>query len=311
MLEPTKRLIDIGERTGAKMTFFVDSGYLYMLEKFGKDHPELLDEHRLISEQLNELVLKGHDCQLHIHPHWEDAKYENGKWIFDVSRYKLSDFTEAEVVDIFKLYSESLFKATGQKIQSYRAGGWCIQPFKHLKAAFAATGIQLDSTVFPGGKNINEVYHYDFSTINNSKPYRFEDDITKAEPTGTFYEFPIAAQTYGPLFFWQLYGWGRVIPSRHKPIGDGYPISTTGERTKRLTTSSRLPVSLDGYFAKQLGAAVKKNKHEDLVIIGHPKACTLYSLEKLERFIVKNSKDHKFIAFSERLRSIDQNAPKK
>lgn len=311
MLEPTKKLIEIGERTGAKMTFFIDSGYLHMLEKFGQNHPELIDELDRISSQLVELVSKGHDCQLHVHPHWEDALYEKGQWIFEVRRYKLSDFSEAEVMDIFRRYSASLIKATGQKIESYRAGGWCIQPFAHVKKAFLETGIRLDSTVFPGGKNINEVYNYDYSSIQTSKTYRFEDDILLTDRNGSFYEFPIAAQHYHPLFFWQLYGWGRIIPSRHKPIGDGYPIATSGERTKRLTSTSRLPVSLDGYFAKRLSAAVRNHNHEELVIIGHPKACTLYSLNKLEKFIQKNSKDHTFITFSERLRSIDQSDSKK
>ncbi len=301
ILEPTRRLMEIAQRTGARMTFFVDAGYLFQLRELCEKHPELHDELEVVSAQIRELVKQGHDCQLHIHPHWEDAHYESGKWTFPVERYKLSDFSKEEAASIFDKYAAALTDISGQKLHSYRAGGWCLQPFEHVREAFMKNGIQLDSTVFPGGFNRNEVYDYDFRPVHSNEAYRFDQDLCVSSENGSFLELPIASHTYSPWFFWQLYGWGRLIPSRHKPIGDGYPISTSGERTKRLTKSSRLPVSLDGYFARSLHQALKKNKAEDFVVIGHPKACTVYSLEQLEKFILRNKDTHRFISFSERL----------
>lgn len=304
ILQPTNKLREISRRTGAKMTFFIDSGYLWQLEQHASVHPELRVELEQISAQIQGLVAEGHDCQLHIHPHWEDAGYENGRWLFDVSRYKLSDFSEECAADIFDRYAETLQRISGQPIHSYRAGGWCLQPFAHVKECFKKWKIQLDSTVFPGGHNQNEIYDYDFRVILSNDPYRFSNDLVVADDSGAFLELPIAGHTYSPWFFWQLYGWGRLIPSRHKPIGDGYPISTSGERTNRLTKKSRLSVSMDGFFARELSAALKRNSSQDFVVIGHPKACTLYSLEQLEKFILKASRQHRFMTFSERLNEV-------
>ena len=60
---------------------------------------------------------------------------------------------------------------------------------------------------------------------------------------------------------------------------------------------------MDGFFARDLGKALKGQSKdtEDFVVIGHPKACTLYSLEKLEKFIENNKESNRFIRFSDRL----------
>lgn len=301
ILEPTRRLMEISRRTGIRMTFFVDAGYLWKLQELAPTFPALERDFIAVSEQVRQLAGEGHDCQLHIHPHWEDARYEDGQWVFPVHRYKLADFPKEQALDIFSRYAGVLSSISGQTMHSYRAGGWCLQPFSHIREAFIALGIQQDSTVFPGGANKNEVYDYDFRNVHSNSAYRFETDLCLAEPEGRFVELPIAAHTYSAWFFWQLYGWGRLIPSRHKPMGDGYPISTSGERTRRLTRSSRLPVSLDGFFARELGRAFRANQADDFVVIGHPKACTLYSLAQLEKFICRYQKTHRFMTFSERL----------
>jgi len=301
ILEPTRRLMEIANRTGIRMTFFVDSGYLWKLQELASEHAELRADLEAISTQIRLLVADSHDCQLHIHPHWEDARYENGQWIFPVHRYKLADFSKEDALDIFERYAGILHSISGQKLHSYRAGGWCLQPFDQVKEAFEKLGLRQDSTVFPGGSNINEVYNYDFRSVTSNAAYRFENDLTVKDDKGSFLELPIAAHTFSPWFFWQLYGWGRVIPSRHKPLGNGFPISTSGERSQRLTKSSRLPVSMDGFFARELSSALKRNQSEDFVVIGHPKACTLYSFEQLEKFIRKHKDQHQFFTFTDRL----------
>lgn len=302
ILEPTESLMEISRRTGVRMIYFIDAGYLYTLQKLKENHPELANDYTMISAQIRALVEQGNDCQLHIHPHWEDARYENGAWKFPTHRYKLSDFSLQEVLHLFEKYSQALVSVSGQELHSYRAGGWCLQPFSHVKEAFVQHQLTIDSTVFPGGYAKNDVYDYDFRSIKNSKPYRFEDDVCVSNKTGRFMEFPIASHTYSPWFFWQLYGWGRVLPGRHKPIGDGYPISTKGERSKRLTKKSTLPVSLDGFFARELPGALRhqeKSGNTDFVVIGHPKACTVYSLEQLEKFIRRHQHTHTFRTFSD------------
>ena len=72
IIEPTNLLRAIAQRTGIKMVFFIDVGYLKKLIAFKDQFPNVKAEHDAIIDQVKKLVAEGHDCQLHIHPHWED-----------------------------------------------------------------------------------------------------------------------------------------------------------------------------------------------------------------------------------------------
>ena len=96
ILSPTEELIRIGERTGGKFVFFVDIGFLVKLDEYRKKFPVLEQDYQAVTGQLKRLSELGHDLQLHIHPHWEDSYFNGEKWVINVKRYKLSDFSENE-----------------------------------------------------------------------------------------------------------------------------------------------------------------------------------------------------------------------
>lgn len=63
-------------------------------------------------------------------------------------------------------------------------------------------------------------------------------------------------------------------------------------------------VSTDGYRARKLKKAFelyeKKYKKDDyFVSMGHPKACTLYSLKMLEKFLKHVKTNHNILTFNE------------
>jgi len=99
MIEPTNRLLEISRRYNSKFTFFVDTG---MLVK-GNETEAFSSDLSLIKEQINCCDNEGHEIGLHIHPHWEDAKWNDG-WKFDLSRYKLSDFNSKDISFVFDKY---------------------------------------------------------------------------------------------------------------------------------------------------------------------------------------------------------------
>ena len=91
----------------------------------------------------------------------------------------------------------------------------------------------------------------------------------------------------------------------HKPIGDGYPMSSPGLRKKMLTKGALLSASCDGYFVTKLNKVIQQNKskgYNETVILGHPKACTEFALNQLEKFIVQNKNKHEFLTFTEVLK---------
>ncbi|SFT36377.1 Polysaccharide deacetylase [Lishizhenia tianjinensis] len=303
ILEPTERLLNISRKYGVGMTYFVDIGYLLAMEREMIHFPQLQHDYNLVVDQLHKIIAEGSDVQLHIHPHWEDCNYTPEGWnMITHLHYKLDDFPEEEIYPLVKRYKEKLEEIIGRKVNSFRAGGWCLQPFSKVEKAFQELGIKYDTTVFQGGKFSSEHYAFDFTSAPNKGRYQFQSVLTHENPEGYFTEIPIGGMKYHPLFYWQLYGWGRVRPSRHKMLGDGNFIAQPGRKQKHLTKSSWNHISMDGYFASKLKSATRKfakSGRTDLVVIGHPKSMTEFSFERLERYIQAMQKKHEFLTFKD------------
>lgn len=302
IITPTNLLREMAARTGIKLVFFIDTGYLKKLVEFRDRFPKVKHEHDLIMAQLKTLVSEGHDCQLHIHPHWEDCSHNGQAWQMNTGRYKLTDFSDEEIIRIVTEYKTLLQNITQKEVCIYRAGGWCLQPFLRIRPAFEKAGLRLDSSVFPGGKFTAGNYYYDFTQTPAKSTWRFTDDLCTEDLAGKFVEYPISSYRYSAFFFWKLFLNGRLDPRNHKPIGDGYPMPSPGLRKKMLTRGMRLSASSDGYFVTKLNAVLKQNEslgYNELVVLGHPKACTHYALKKLENFISTHKHKHPFRTFSE------------
>ena len=305
LIDPTNRLIELCAKHKTKMTFFVDVGYLIKLQEFAPNHQELQIDQLKIRNQLREIIDSGNSIQLHIHPHWENSFYEDGKWhIITDKSYKLDDFSDEEIRRIVRNYKYFIDTLTGQKTTAFRAGGWCIQPFYRLKELFKELEITIDSSVFPGGKFFSPHYDFDFTNAPNKAKYRFESDVCIEDLDGYFTEYPISSWRYSPLFYWRLYILGRLFPSKHKMLGDGIFLSQPGIKKSVLTNFTWNHVSTDGYYASKLNTCLKsceKRNFSDMVIIGHPKSMTNYSFQVLENFIKDNHTKHAFRTFKELL----------
>lgn len=299
MLKRTQELFEIADKHQVRFTFFVDIGY----NLTAKSYPELDEERCLVEAQVREMIARGHDVQLHIHPHWKGSTYENGIWKLNtLNGYKLADFTQEESDEIIRSYKAELDALTGQKSFVYRAGGWCIQPFERLKTVFKELGLTHDSTVVSGDFLETSSYSVDFRDAPQKDIYRFEYDVCVEEENGSFTELPITALRYSPLFFWRLYLLGRLFPLRHKMLGDGIHLSQGGRKKRSLLSFTTGHVSCDGYFATKLNAGLEKAENlnwDYLVAIGHPKSSTRFSLEKLDNFIAKEKGKHEFCTFSD------------
>lgn len=300
ILYPTSELIRIAEQQNVRFVFFVDCGFILKLDEYRKKFPQLEKDYQAITEQVNYLSKTGHDVQLHIHPHWEDSYYNGSQWIIDVKRYKLTSFNEAEISDIVFRYKKVLTDITGKPVFAYRAGGWCLQPFTKLVKAFKENGIRLDSSVFRNGYYESNEYAYDFREAPDKEVYEFENDVVKEISNGYFTEVPISPIKNSPLFFWKLFLLGRKNPYLHKPLGDGQAMPAPGYRKKLLTRFTNNPVSVDGYNAHLLQKALRRLQQQgkkQMVVIGHPKALSRYSIEALELFVIKNKEMHRFTTF--------------
>lgn len=297
---------NLAKKTDIKLVFFVDTGYLKKLIQFKDQYPKVKHEYDLVLDQIKSLVAEGHDCQLHIHPHWEDSAHNGTDWVMNTDRYKLVDFSNEEIEKIVLEYQQILKEITQKPVNIYRAGGWCLQPFSRIQKAFEKANLKLDSSVFVGGKFTSGNYFYDFTNTPLKSIWKFSNDLCVEDPNGAFLEYPISGYKYSSIFFWKLFLNGRLDPKNHKPIGDGFPMAAPGQRKKMLTSGMLLSASCDGYFVTKLDAVLKQNQargYNELVVLGHPKALTHFALEKLEQFVIKQKNKHTFSTFTEVLQT--------
>lgn len=310
IIEPTNHLLELFDKYNVKVSFFVDSGYIIKLQQYKNQYPFLEKDYQELKKQIILLSSKGHDIQLHIHPHWEDSYFDGNNWNMITKRYRLHDFSENEINNIVYEYKKVLEECTNQKIFSFRAGGWCIQPFNKLEKSLRENNIWLDSTVFNNGKNKSNSHYFNFINAPKKNFWRFKDNPLKENKKGDFFEMPISSIKVSPLFFWKLALTRKLGKKRHTNFGDG---SSTGKSKRELIRMLLLPsdtvASIDGYKIKLINKAFRQNRKwygNDgyFVLIGHPKVQTPYSLKKLEEFI-KTNKEHAFITYSDISNKLD------
>ncbi len=301
---PTQKLLEVGDKYDVRFIFFIDSGYIQRLSYYAKEYQSAAEDLNVVTKQIRELHQKGHDIQLHIHPHWEDCTYDENGWHMDTSRFRIHSFSKEEIDDIVKRYKKILIDITGDEIFAYRAGGWCLQPFDKLKEALKQNGIWLDSTVYEDGYNSSNTHFYDFRGSPKKSFYRFENDPIAEDENGYFAEIPISTYKVSPLFFWQFAYFKKFGKDKHKVFSDGIGAGGTSNSSmfRMLTRSSKSLVSMDGYRAKLLKKALianaKEDKNGNFVVIGHPKALTPFSLKKLDFFLEYATKEHTITTFS-------------
>ncbi|MES2133268.1 MAG: hypothetical protein V4506_13055 [Bacteroidota bacterium] len=297
ILEPTQQLINIATKHDVPFVFFVDAGYLVQL----KQHlhiPTCKQDYDQVSAQLKQLVSLGHEIALHIHPHWEDCRFENNQWLIDTTRYKLADFKEVEVNDIVTKYHHAITEIIGKPCKSYRAGGWCIQPFEPIKKALIANNIFTDSTVYYKGFHASGAHSYDFTKASDLAEWHFENDPCVETKNGQFTEIPVTPDRIPPLFYWQLYLKMRSNPLVYKPVGDGNWLVDRKRIYKHFYTSTDHFACCDGFFASRLKAVLnrsEKQKKTHMMVLSHPKSMAPYSFKALDEFItLSKSKGHTF-----------------
>ena len=301
IIAPTERLAEMFTTLDISVTFYVDVGYLLRCKALQKD----MESYDAVIRQLIALHNSGHDLQLHIHPHWEDGLYIDGLWDLSATRYRLHQFSKAEVSDIIVRYSEEIKSITGIEPVAYRAGGWCIQPFSYYSDLLFLYGIRIDSTIFKKGKRIANTTGFDFTNAPDLTSWRFDSNPLEIVENGRYLELPISSFKVTPFFYWQLI-WTRLCNKLlHRSYGDGTPISLSMKQViNLLTRNSHGVVSMDGYKSKLLEPAYLQYLKDfgigaEMVFIGHPKAATRFSLQELETFISNHQYTDTFLTTRE------------
>jgi hypothetical protein len=289
--QPVNELLLFFEKHQIGATFFVDTiYYLRLLE-----HEATKPTAELLKQQLQRLVLAGSRIEPHLHPHWLDAIYINGGWEFPTyHRYRLQSLSEAEISALFRQACTVLEEIACEvqpnyKVMSYRAGGWCIQPFDLLKKSFTECGVIVDSSVAPHMKGTSNVHEFDFSHVKPINYFHFNMDPTKLEQQGDFVEIPIST--------FHCSSYAKIIRKFKNKLHRG-ELASFGDGTGLPITSNRrfLPsyemVSLERTFPSDLSRIIKHIKQDVVNIISHPKGLSKMSFHCLNQLVEQN---HQFM----------------
>jgi hypothetical protein len=210
VVEPTKRMARICERLGVPLTVFFEAEEYLAFEANAKPLQQSLgySPAELMREQARALARQGHDVQLHLHPEWHGARWKDGQWSL-TSRCAVDELfeTASEVSRYLAERTEVLQGMTGKRVVAYRAGAFSAQPGTKLLAGLAQARLLIDSSVVKGltrqrpsglvsqpqGKAEKAVdLVFDYRKAPSAKgPWRVKDDVSRVDPTGPIWEFPI------------------------------------------------------------------------------------------------------------------------
>lgn len=316
MIEPTEKLAKYLSFNNSKMTVFWDILHFYKLLELEKEYEELKKDRIAIENQIIKLVEYGHDIQLHLHPHWLDAEFINGKWEFTYDRFKLHSLTKVNdpkdinsifgCIKIAKELMENIVQRANKdhKVFSFRAGGYLIEPFDEISEALYSNGIYVDSSVCPELKNDSNIFSYNFKNYPNEKVYRFDKKISEVNHHGKFMEIPITSifvPLYKRLYFTALkrkkY---QDIEAIKKGIGSG----SSGKKNKSslhkiysfINDKKYQKLTTDNSFDEKYSFLLNKAKNNATQIL-HPKMLNQHTLDLLSSKLSNN--EIKFISIKD------------
>ena len=288
LFEPSDAILRVAGRLGSPVTFYVDAGMLCRMQALAKRFRQLSGDLDRIRRHLGAIVGAGHDIGLHVHPHWEDTRFIDGQWSFDGTRYQLRQFPDDEAADIVRRYAHTLGEACGVAAGSYRAGGFCVEPFERISPALLSAGIDVDSSVVPGACLNNDAKGFDFRNVPRKDWWLFRESPSIEAENGTFVEIPVTAQRLPFLYYWRRLI-ERVVPGVSSgAFGDGEAKRVgRSEVLKRLLGASRIAeASIDDPKAGRLQhLEVPSSGGSIYHIMGHPKNVSHRSLLLLENML--------------------------
>jgi len=323
LFEPVERLADILHRLKVSAVFFADIlSYVRFKELNVNEYTGIFEK------QLRQMLMAGHDVQLHLHPHWLESRYEHGK-IITSPKFKLGDYAISEgEYTIEKIVECGVSELTGickpvkqaYRCIAYRAGGYNFVPEtgRIIKALYN-NGIRFDSSVSRGYFFRSDTSLVDYREVPDLPNWYLSTDGEFGKPgfenENTLYEIPIASKPKG------VFEIPTVLKLKLKKYASrsveerGYMIHTgehvdKKDKIRQFFSSRMLTVDNHTYSPAYLMKILDYNvrrfmKHDEIImsLIGHPKSLGEYHYFLLSEFVRQAAKKYgsklEFVTFDE------------
>ncbi|MCC6384773.1 MAG: hypothetical protein LC117_10995 [Bacteroidia bacterium] len=284
-ITPTNTTLKILSAFGAKAIFFTDTLQLVKLKQLaGRGNKKAASDFSKLQEQFSDLILSGHYIFPHIHTHWLDAVYINDSHEWDLSnvdRYRFSQCSTKQQNMVFKdsveILSEMIRPVNPDySIDTFRAGGWCIQPFSNFIHLFKEYGIKFEMSVLPGFYSFSNAQYFDFTTAPRQSIYCFEDDECRETPEGSFRQFTISSVPFSSFQQFLDRLWLKFSPYL---IRNNFPAQGNGQASKPIIPQPK---------PKCFGYDVLENKRQRIAI----ELLTPVTMPVYKRFLAVNNYMH-------------------
>ncbi len=203
LIQPTSRLLERADDLGIPVTLFADVACLWRYREWGEAAFPAAAEAQWV-----DALRRGHDIQLHLHPHWlVTSRGEGGSLRFDPAWFLLGNHSPdpdevfhyaAGLLKRGRNYLEGLLNngSNGYECRAFRAGGYGLQPAAGaiLRAQLAA-GVHIDSSIIPGFVHRSATHAVDFSRVARAANPRLtpEGGLGRDGGPGGILEIPIGA----------------------------------------------------------------------------------------------------------------------
>lgn len=295
MIRPTNEILSIVDAYGIKLTIFFEVvEYWRLKEEWNRGNRMGYDENPIaaIEEQLKRAYRNGHDIQLHLHPQWVDARYQDGNWVVNLEDWRLGGYDKEGEYSLKNLLIkgkktiEDLIRPIDDEYRcvALRAGGYNIQPSQELVKAMKEVGLCIDSSIYPGGRELGFLSNYDYSAITNDLAYwQVGGELEQVGNNGV-YELPIFAL---PILRFRKF----LSLDRIKSLFRNRKSTKLAFEAKTSSTKNGILGKIKYFFEtewqtwdyclfynamhRQFLRGVERCKNRDLfVLVGHPKSFT-------------------------------------
>lgn len=155
---PMRKLLEIYGKFAARTTFLPDVMQQLAFRRLETTHPELKPLADTWDEHVIDTFRQGHDIQLHAHPQWLSADYQDGHWRLagDWSILNYDRETAYRMLADSREYLENLLRPldSSYRCLAFRAGALAAAPSEHLFDSLKGLGIRLDVSI-AGGLFVN------------------------------------------------------------------------------------------------------------------------------------------------------------
>lgn len=294
IIEPMEKMGLLANEFGFPIVVFVEvEEYVAFCSNSDKLQKTLgYDPAELMRSQLRWLVECGHELQLHIHPEWFGAEYEDCRWKLTPEHTSVDTLfsTQEEVTGYIaerKKILDNIIQEVNPngRVTAFRAGAFCAQPGKMLIKALGDNGISVDSSVVKGMKRKTPSGHMiDYSDAKENPGYwLIEDNVAVNSATGRVWEIPITSimgRRWNQISITRILAkFSKKIPKKQREYFVS-ELKLSKNPLKFLTfLLSPTPIKLD-YHNQSVAQMVKmmkrvsgaeKNRYSINVMIGHTK----------------------------------------